>query len=45
MPGWVAGGGLALKAVSVFPGNGELGLPSHQGVITLFDERDGGLLA
>jgi alanine dehydrogenase len=45
MPGWVSGGGLALKAVSVFPGNGALGLPSHQGVITLFDERDGALLA
>jgi ornithine cyclodeaminase/alanine dehydrogenase-like protein (mu-crystallin family) len=45
MPAWVGGGGLALKAVSVFPGNGALGLPSHQGVITLFDERDGGLLA
>jgi ornithine cyclodeaminase/alanine dehydrogenase-like protein (mu-crystallin family) len=45
MPAWVSGGGLALKAVSVFPGNGALGLPSHQGVITLFDERDGGLLA
>ena len=44
MPGWVAGGGLALKAVSVFPGNAEQGLPSHQGVITLFDERDGRLL-
>jgi alanine dehydrogenase len=45
MPAWVSGGGLALKAVSVFPGNGALGLPSHQGVITLFDERDGGLLS
>ncbi len=45
MPAWVSGGGLALKAVSVFPGNGALGLPSHQGVITLFDERTGGLLA
>jgi alanine dehydrogenase len=45
MPGWVAGGGLALKAVSVFPGNAARGLPSHQGVITLFDERDGSLLA
>jgi ornithine cyclodeaminase/alanine dehydrogenase-like protein (mu-crystallin family) len=45
MPAWVSGGGLALKAVSVFPGNGALGLPSHQGVITLFDERDGVLLA
>ena len=45
MPGWVAERGFALKAVSVFPGNGELGLPTHQGVITLFDEHDGSLLS
>lgn len=45
MPGWVAEQGFALKAVSVFPGNGALGLPTHQGVITLFDERDGSLLS
>lgn len=45
MPGWVAGRGFALKAVTVFPGNDERGLPSHQGVITLFDEHDGHLLA
>ena len=45
MPGWVAKQGFALKAVSVFPGNGALGLPTHQGVITLFDERDGSLLS
>jgi alanine dehydrogenase len=45
MPAWVAERGFALKAVSVFPGNGELGLPTHQGVITLFDERDGSLLS
>jgi alanine dehydrogenase len=45
MPGWVADRGFALKAVSVFPDNGELGLPTHQGVITLFDERDGSLLS
>jgi ornithine cyclodeaminase/alanine dehydrogenase-like protein (mu-crystallin family) len=45
MPAWVSERGLALKAVSVFPRNGALGLPSHQGVITLFDERDGRLLA
>jgi alanine dehydrogenase len=45
MPGWVSGGGLALKAVSVFPGNAAHGIPSHQGVITLFDERTGALLA
>jgi alanine dehydrogenase len=41
MPGWVAGRGLVLKAVSVFPGNAERGRPSHQGVIALFDENDG----
>ncbi len=45
MPGWVAERGFALKAVSVFPGNSELGLPTHQGVITLFDEHDGSLLS
>ncbi len=45
MPGWVAQRGFALKAVSVFPGNGERGLPTHQGVITLFDEGDGSLLS
>ena len=45
MPGWVADRGFALKAVSVFPGNDERGLPSHQGVITLFDEHDGSLLS
>jgi alanine dehydrogenase len=45
MPGWVADRGFALKAVSVFPGNDERGIPSHQGVITLFDEHDGSLLS
>jgi ornithine cyclodeaminase/alanine dehydrogenase-like protein (mu-crystallin family) len=45
MPGWVAQRGFALKAVSVFPGNGDRGLPTHQGVITLFDEEDGSLLS
>ncbi len=45
MPGWVADRGFALKAVSVFPGNDELGLPTHQGVITLFGEHDGALLS
>jgi ornithine cyclodeaminase/alanine dehydrogenase-like protein (mu-crystallin family) len=45
MPGWVADRGFALKAVSVFPDNGARGLPTHQGVITLFDERDGSLLS
>jgi alanine dehydrogenase len=41
MPGWVAGNGLVVKAVSVFPGNADTGQPSHQGVIALFDEQDG----
>ena len=45
MPGWVAQRGFALKAVSVFPANAERGLPTHQGVITLFDEQDGSLLS
>lgn len=45
MPGWVAERGLALKAVTVFPGNAERRLPTHQGVITLFDEQDGSLLS
>ena len=41
MPGWVRGAGLAIKAVTVFPGNAGTGLPSHQGVIVLFDDSDG----
>jgi ornithine cyclodeaminase/alanine dehydrogenase-like protein (mu-crystallin family) len=45
MPGWVAGRGFALKAVSVFPGNADRGLPTHQGVIALFDEESGALLS
>ena len=45
MPGWVAERGFALKAVSVFPGNADRGLPTHQGVITLFDEDNGSLLS
>ena len=45
MPGWVAERGFALKAVSVFPGNAGRGLPTHQGVITLFDEDNGSLLS
>ncbi len=41
MPGYVAGVGLAVKAISVFPANHAAGKPSHQGLIALFDERDG----
>jgi alanine dehydrogenase len=45
MPGWVAGRGFALKAVSVFSSNADRGLPTHQGVIALFDEDNGSLLS
>ncbi len=41
MPGWVPDHGLAIKAVSVFPGNAERDRASHQAVIVLFDEQDG----
>jgi alanine dehydrogenase len=45
MSGYVPGVALEVKLVSVFPGNHHLGLPSHQALITLFDERDGTPLA
>jgi len=41
MPGWVRGMGLASKLVTVFPANAAEGLPSHQGLIVLFDDRTG----
>ncbi len=45
MPGYIPGVALEVKLVSVFPGNHHRGLPSHQGVIALFDEGDGAPLA
>ncbi len=45
MPGYVRGGGMLVKLVSVFPHNHDRGLPSHQALITLFDETDGRPLA
>src|SRR5260370_5464899 len=45
MPGYIPGVGLEVKLVSVFPGNHHRSLPSHQGVIALFDESDGAPLA
>lgn len=45
MPGYVRGSGMLVKLVSVFPHNHDRGLPSHQAVITLFDETDGRPLA
>jgi len=41
MPGYVPGAALESKLVSVFPANDEHGLPSHQGLIALFDEDNG----
>jgi alanine dehydrogenase len=45
MPGYVPGVALESKLVSVFPANEEHGLPSHQGLIALFDEKSGTPLA
>jgi ornithine cyclodeaminase/alanine dehydrogenase-like protein (mu-crystallin family) len=45
MPGYVPGLGLEAKLVTVFPGNHERGLPSHQALIAIFDESDGRPLA
>lgn len=45
MPGYIPGTALEAKLVSVFPGNNEHGLPSHQGLIALFDENSGSPLA
>src|SRR5256886_2721814 len=45
MPGYVPGVALEVKLVSVFPGNHHRSLPSHQGLIVLFDEGDGAPLA
>jgi alanine dehydrogenase len=45
MPGYVPGTALEVKLVSVFPGNHERGLPTHQALIALFDERNGAPLA
>jgi alanine dehydrogenase len=45
MAGYVPGVALEIKLVSVFPGNHARGVPSHQGLIALFDEHDGTPLA
>jgi ornithine cyclodeaminase len=42
MPGYVSGlGVMGIKVISVFHANKELGLPSHQGVVILFDAQTG----
>ena len=45
MPGYVPGAALESKLVSVFPENDHHGIPSHQGLIALFDEDNGTPLA
>jgi alanine dehydrogenase len=45
MPGYVPGVALEVKLVSVYPGNHHHALPSHQGLIALFDESTGTPLA
>jgi ornithine cyclodeaminase/alanine dehydrogenase-like protein (mu-crystallin family) len=45
MPGYVPGVALESKLVSVFPENHHHGMPSHQGLIALFDETTGTPLA
>lgn len=45
MPGYVPGIALEVKLVSVFPANHDHGLPSHQGLILVFDEDTGTPLA
>src|SRR5437870_3176534 len=45
MPGYIAGVALESKLVSLLPANDEHGLPSHQGLIALFDEITGSPLA
>jgi ornithine cyclodeaminase/alanine dehydrogenase-like protein (mu-crystallin family) len=45
MPGYLPGAALETKLVTVFPGNHQHGLPSHQALIALFDEETGRPLA
>ncbi len=45
MPGFVPGVGFGLKAVTVFAGNHGSGIPSHQGLIALFDPTNGSPVA
>jgi ornithine cyclodeaminase/alanine dehydrogenase-like protein (mu-crystallin family) len=45
MVGYVPGAGLGAKLVSVFPQNDQQGLPSHQALIAIVDEKNGTPLA
>ena len=41
MPAWRPGGHLGIKTVTIFAGNGALGLPGLHSIYTLFDARTG----
>jgi len=45
MPAWRPGGHLGVKTVTIFPGNGALGLPGVHAVYSLFSARTGVPLA
>lgn len=45
MPGYLPEDGLATKLVGVFPGNAARGLPTHRGLLALFDGKTGEPLA
>ena len=45
MPGYIEGIGLAAKLVTVVPTNADRGLPSHMGLVILFDTDTGAPLA
>ncbi len=45
MPGYIPKVALETKLVSVFPENDKHGIPSHQGLIALFDDNDGSPIA
>lgn len=40
MPGFAAGV-MGIKLITIFPGNHATGLPSHQGIVMLFDAKNG----
>lgn len=44
MPAYLPQLALAAKVITVFPANSSRGLPSHQGMIALFDDENGRLL-
>lgn len=45
MPAWLPAAPITVKLVSVFPANEQLGLPSHQALLCLFDAETGAPVA